>query len=61
MHDMCKMLLIMSMQQSYAYDLERQNKRLRHQLEGLGIDPYSGVRTSTAGPSDAYYSEPSRE
>ena len=50
----------MNMQQSYADDLERQNERLRCQLEGLGIDPY-GAGTSTAGPSDAYYSEPSRE
>ena len=53
-------ILIMNMQQSYADDLERQNERLRRQLEGLGIDPYS-TRTSTARPSDIYYSEPSRE
>ena len=55
------MILIMNMQQSYADDLERQNKRLRQQLESLGIDLYSGTRTSTVRPSDAYYSEPSRE
>ena len=61
MHDMHKMILIMNMQQSYADDLERQNERLRQQLVGLGIDPYGGARTSTAEPSDAYYSEPSRE
>ena len=61
MHDMCEMLLIMNMQQSYADDLERQNERLRQQLEGLGIDPYGGVETSTARPSDIYYSDPSRE
>ena len=48
------------MQQSYADDLERQNKLLQQQLEGLGIDPYS-TRTSTARPSDTSYSEPSRE
>ena len=61
MHDMYEILLIMNMQQSYADDLERQNEWLRQQLEGLGIDPYSGAGTSIAGPSDAYYSEPSRE
>ena len=61
MHDMYEMILIMNMQQSYADDLERQNERLRQQLEGLGIDPYDGAGTSTARPSDAYYSEPSRE
>ena len=49
------------MQQSYVDDLESQNERLRQQLEGLGIDPYYGTGTSTARPSDAYYSEPSRE
>ena len=43
------------MQPSYADDLERQNKRLRQQLEGLGIDPY-GAGTSIARPS-----EPSRD
>ena len=55
------MNLIMNMQQSYADDLEHQNERLRQQLEGLGIDPYGGAGTSTAGPRDAYYSETSRE
>ena len=50
----------MNMQQSYTDDLERQNERLRRQLEGLGIDPY-GAGTSTASPSDTYHSEPSRE
>ena len=55
------MNLIMNMQQSYADDLKCQNERLRQQLEGLGIEPYGGTRTSTAGPPDAYYSEPSRE
>ena len=50
----------MNMQQSYADDLERQNEQLQRQLEGLGIDLY-GTRTSTARPSDTYYSEPSRE
>ena len=55
------MILIMNMQQSYANDLERQNERLRRQLEGLGIDPYCGAGTSIARPSDAYYSEPSKE
>ena len=55
------MNLIMNIQQSYTDDLERQNERLRQQLEGLGIDPYSGAGTLTAGPSDAYYSKPSRE
>ena len=55
------MNLIMNMQQSYADDLERQNERLRQQLDGLGIDPYGGARTSTAGPPNAYYSDPSRE
>ena len=58
---MYEMLLIMNMQQSYADDLERQNERLRQQLEGLGIDPYGGAGTSIAGPSQAYYSEPSKE
>ena len=29
-------------------------------MEGLGIDPYGGARTSIAGPPDAYYSEPFR-
>ena len=53
--------LIMNMQQSYADNLEHQNERLRQQLEGLGIDPYSGAGTSTAGPPDACYIEPSRE
>ena len=53
-------ILIMNMQQSYTDDLEPQNERLRRQLKGLGIDPY-GVGTSTARPSDTYYSEPSRE
>ena len=61
MHDMFEMLLILNVQQSCADDLERQNERLRQQLEGLGIDPYGGAGTSTAKPSDAYYSEPSRE
>ena len=61
MHDMHKMILIMNMQQSYADNLEHQNERLRQQLEGLGIDPYGGAGTLTAGPSDAYYSELSRE
>ena len=55
------MNLIMNMQQSYADDLERQNERLRQQLEGLGIDPYDGAGTSIARPSNAYYSEPSIE
>ena len=55
------MNLIMNMQQSYADDLERQNERLRQQLEGLGIDPYGGAGTLTAEPPDAYYSEPFRE
>ena len=50
----------MKMQQSYADDLECQNEWLRRQLEGLGIDLYS-TGTSTARPSDTYYSEPSRE
>ena len=54
-------VLIVNMQQSYADDLERQNERLRQQLEGLGIDPYGGTGTSIARPSDAYYREPSRE
>ena len=53
-------ILTTKMQQSYADDLERQNERLRRQLEGLGIDPYS-VGTSTAKPSDSYHSEPLRE
>ena len=48
------------MQQSYADDLERQNERLRRQLESLGIDPHS-TGTSTARSSDTFYSEPSRE
>ena len=48
------------MQQSYVDNLERQNERLQQQLEGLGIDPY-GAGTSTARPSNTYYSEPSRE
>ena len=51
------MILIRNMQQSYADDLERQNERLRQQLEGLGIDPY-GAGSSTAGTSD--YSEQAR-
>ena len=46
-------ILIMNMQQSYADDLERQNERLRRQLEGLGIDPY-GAGTSTARPSEPF-------
>ena len=50
----------MNMQQSYADDLERQNERLRQQLEGLGINPYR-ARTSTVRPSDAYYRDPARE
>ena len=54
------MILIMNMQQSYADDLERQNERLRRQLEGLGIDLYS-AGTSTTRPYDIYHSEPSRE
>ena len=57
---MYEMLLIMNMQQSYADDLKCQNERLRQQLEGLGIDSYGGDGTLIAGPSDAYYSEPSR-
>ena len=61
MHDMYEMLLIMNVQQSYVDDLECQNERLRQQLEGLGIDLYGDTRTSTARPSDTYYSEPSRE
>ena len=61
MHDMYEMLLIMNMQHNYADNLERQNERLRQQLESLGFDPYGGTGTSTARPSDAYYSEPSRE
>ena len=61
MYEMHEMLLIMNIQQSYADDLKCQNERLRQQLEGLGIDPYSGARTSTAEPSDAYYSEQSKE
>ena len=61
MHDMYEMLLIMNIQQSYADDLERQSERLWQQLEGLGIDPYGSAGTSTAGPSDTYYSEPYRE
>ena len=55
------MNLIMSMQQCYADDLERQNERLRQQLESLGIDPYGSIGTSTVRPSDAYYSDPSKE
>ena len=55
------MNLIMNMQQSYTDDLECQNEKLWQQLEGLGIDPYSGAGTSIAGPPDAYYSDPSRE
>ena len=51
----------MNVQQSYADYLECQNERLRQQLEGLGIDPYGGAGTSTTVPSDAYYSELSRE
>ena len=51
---MYEILLIMNVQQSYADDLECQNERLRHQLEGLGIDPYSDAGTLTARPSDAY-------
>ena len=58
---MYEMLLIMNVQQSYADDLERQNEQLRQQLEGLGVDPYGDAGTSTVRPSDAYYSEPSRE
>ena len=58
---MHEMLLIMNMKRSYADDLEHQNERLRQQLEGLDIDPYGSAGTSTARPSDAYYSEPSRE
>ena len=58
---MYEMLLIMNMQQSYTDDLEHQNERLRQELEGLGIDPHGGAGTSAARPSDAYYSEPSRE
>ena len=46
-------ILIMNMQQSYADDLERQNERLRRQLEGLGIDPY-GAGTSTARSSEPF-------
>ena len=48
------------MQQSYTDDLERQNERLRRQLEGLGIDPYR-AGTSIARPSDTYHGESSRE
>ena len=55
------MNLIMNMQQSYADDLECQNERLLQYLESLGIDPYSDAGTSTAGPPDAYYNDPSRE
>ena len=58
---MYEMLLIMNMQQSYTDDLECQNERLWQQLEDLGIDPYGGAGTSITRPSDAYYSEPSRE
>ena len=54
------MILTMIMQQSYADDLERQNERLRQQLEGLGIDPYR-AGTSTIRLSDTYYGEPTRE
>ena len=59
----CKqcMILIMNMQQSYANDLERQNERLRQQLEGLDIDPYDGARTLTVRLSDIYRSEPTRD
>ena len=39
----------MNMQQNYANNLKRQNERLRQQLEGFGIDPYS-AGTSTARP-----------
>ena len=49
------MILIMIMQQNYADDLERQNERLRQQLEGLGLGPYD-AGTLSAGPS-----EPTRE
>ena len=55
------MNLIINMQQNYVDDLERQNERLRQQLEGLGIDFYGGTGTSTARPSDAYYRESARE
>ena len=61
MHDMYEMLLIVNVQQGYADDLERQNEQLRHQLEGLGIDPCGGAGTSTTKPSNAYYNEQSRE
>ena len=61
MHDVHEMILIMNMQQSYADDLERQNERLRQQMEGLGINPYGDAGNLTAGPFDAYYIEPSRE
>ena len=53
-------VLIMNIQQSYVEDLERQNERLRQQLEGLGIGPY-GAETSTTRPSDIYYSDRTRE
>ena len=59
MHDKY-MILIMSMRQGYADDLERQNEPLRQQLENLGIDPY-GAGTSTARPSDTYYGELTRD
>ena len=55
------MILIINMQQSYTDDLERQNERLRQQLEGLGINSYSGTGTLTARPSDIYRSEPTRD
>ena len=54
MHDMNEMILIMNMQQSYTDDLERQNERLRQQLESLGIGLY-GVGTLTVRPLDTYY------
>ena len=48
------MILIIKMQQSYADDLERQNKQLRQQLKSLGINLY-GAGTSIARPPDTYY------
>ena len=45
--------ITIKMQQSYADDLERQNERLRRQLEGLGIDLYS-AGTSIARPSESF-------
>ena len=48
------MNLIMNMQQSYANDLERQNERLRQQLESVGIGRY-GARSLIARPPDTYY------